>query len=765
MRNLLLASGSILVAVSTATAAPAWAADSPAAAVPEVIITAQKRTERLADAPVAASVVQTDKLAQYNVDDISQLSNIVPSVSMNGTFNGRVPIGIRGVETVSNEGTVGLASGVAVMIDGVTVPSDSYAGNQLEDVARIEVLKGPQSTLGGRTAAAGVINIVTKSPSATPTGSISVTATSDNEERLNAFLAGPISGMAEFSLSGWANHITYPIVNDFNGAHSYQDTYGVRGKLLLKPTENLDVTLSGRLSSANSLGGNFTYSYVTPGANLLCGLACPPGWPLTQALLLPGITPSFQNLHYNSPVTNGGSKINDADASINIDYRIGAYTLSSDTAYQHETSANIQDLFAVGDFFWNTLTGGHAPPFFNIQNQNETVSQLSEELKLVSPAEARFNYVVGLYYSDTKVTETVDRLLIPALEHLVVTPDTQTYDIYGRSNYAITDSTKLVTGLRVNHDVIGYTYNQTVFVPYGPQSSSASQSSTTVVGDITLQQKLSSNSMAYATYARGYSPGAYNTSLPLPDNNPMTPVGEETIDHFEIGSKGSYFDHRLTLDLALFDTVYKNFQIQTYENNPLFINPPLILTAAGQATTRGLEVDSTWRPTDTLRISVDAAFIDSKFNSYPNAPCFGGQTTGCVIDPVTLIGHQNIDGRTMPNAPTFKLTVGAEQRVPLDRVDLAFTANYSYRNSAQMLADQNPQAILPAYGILNLGASMANKAGTLTASVFVNNVTNQHYMVDVEDFWTAPWGGANTVVSQPARDASRYFGVRLSARY
>jgi iron complex outermembrane receptor protein len=146
---------------------PVWAqttpGEAPSAKIEEVVITAQKRTERLKDAPVAASVVSAEGLERSNSSDISDLNKLVPSVELKGTFNGRVPLAMRGVSTNANEAAIGLTSGVSIMIDGVPVPSDSMAANELQDIQRVEVLKGPQATLGGRTASAGVINLVTKS--------------------------------------------------------------------------------------------------------------------------------------------------------------------------------------------------------------------------------------------------------------------------------------------------------------------------------------------------------------------------------------------------------------------------------------------------------------------------------------------------------------------------------------------------------------------------------------------------------------------------
>ena len=179
----------------------------------EVLVTAQKRSERLEDIPVAAQVVSSQALAAANVADLSDLNNLVPSVQLNGTINGRVPTGIRGISSVSSEGTVGISSGVAVMIDGVPVPSDSFDANNVMGIQNIEVLLGPQSTLGGRTAAAGVINLTTRGPTDSPQGFANSTVTTDREYRIEGFLSGPLSNRVEGSLDAYRRTTPYPITN------------------------------------------------------------------------------------------------------------------------------------------------------------------------------------------------------------------------------------------------------------------------------------------------------------------------------------------------------------------------------------------------------------------------------------------------------------------------------------------------------------------------------------------------------------------------
>jgi iron complex outermembrane recepter protein len=760
----------------------------------EIVITAQKRTERLSDVPVSASVVSPNALVRDNAGDISDLNNIVPSVDLVGTFNGRVPMGIRGISSNANESTVGLASGVAIMVDGVPIPSDSQSGNQLEDVKSVEVLKGPQATLGGRTASAGIINIVTRGPTEQLTADVSATATSDHEYRFNGFVGGPFSEQVLGSLSVYGNTRQFPIINEFNDDHSTQHNDGVRGKLLFKPTDALDITLTGDYHVSVSHGSNFVYSYVTPGAYILLGASPPPLPPpvlatLSQSAVLAGVTPSTTNKYYNSPVLNSGSNIEDLNFSANVEYRLGELTLGSTTAYQHEITTNIQDLFVNSSYFSNNFRDAFAAiigpipgspgtwaTFNNTQTQAIDVKQTSQEFKLLSPADRSFNYLVGLFLSDQKVDLGTGRTFTPAETNYNVSTDTKTYDIYGRGTLKFTDATSLVAGLRYNSDHLSYGYSQIG----APVASANQDTSSAVVGDISLQQKIGPSSMTYFTYARGYAPRVFNSGLysggnatvPTGPAGTLGATGQEHIDHFEIGSKGTYWDQRLMVNASVFHTVYSNYQVQTSASIPGDPAPILELTPAGKARTQGVELDTALAATDTLRVTFSAAYINAQFVDYKNAPCWGNgviQTLaqGCHPDP-SVPGQlvQDVSGQTMPDSPRFKETLGIEQRVPLadTHFDVTLGGTYSYRTRAQFQPDQNPETIQSSFGLLNLSVGLREKSGKYSITAFCNNVTNHFYAADIEDFWNGPWN-SNAVVMQPARDAVRYFGLRLTAGF
>jgi iron complex outermembrane recepter protein len=771
--GLLLAAGSLTSARVQAQSSQNGENTSPQ--LEEIVITAQKRTEKLQDVPVSAVVLSNATLANSNVSDVSDLNKLVPSLNINGTISGRAPMGIRGVSSVSNEQAVGVPSGVAIMIDGVPVPSDSYDGNQVEDMQSVEVLKGPQATLGGRSAATGVINYVTYNPTDTFTGGISATGTTDSEYRVSAHVSGPLAGPFDFSLSAYDAQRYYPITNAFYDTKASQRDNGVRAKLLWKITDDISAKLTLHHAEVTQQGANFVYVYATPGADLLFT----PG-PLTQSLLLPGGA-SWTNLKLNSPVNTAGHTQDDNDAQLDLSFDLGSgYTLTSTSAFQHEDQQQIQDIFATAAYFFDTLVGG--PPFTPVtsdpkayndtQLQHEIVTQKSEELKLVSPVDQAVSFVAGFFYSDTTVQELYTRDFVGAPLDVQAVPNTATTDLYGRATWKLAPSTSLVTGVRYNYDRLEYTYNQVANgTGSSPHYSSGSNGSSAVVGDISLQQQFSPDVMGYATYSRGYSPKVYNTAAELTSNAPLTPVGQEHVDNFEIGLKGSYLDHTLIANLAVFDTIYHDYQINTYLVLPGQIVGTLNIDAAGKAETRGVEFDTTWRATNLTTLSLSTAYIDAVFKDWTGAPCvpyypngISGGSSNCTL---TASGDVlNMSGQTMPNAPKFKIYLDAEQRIPLGSApyELLVDDNWSYRSSAQMLPDNNPAGVQGAFGVMNFSVGLHSNAGW-SVTAFCNNVFNRIYYQDVEDFWSSAWSNSSTVIAQPARDAQRYGGLRFDYKF
>ena len=346
-----------------------------------------------------------------------------------------------------------------------------------------------------------------------------------------------------------------------------------------------------------------------------------------------------------------------------------------------------------------------------------------------------------------------------------VTSNTRSLGLYGRATWTVSEATSALIGLRANRDHIAYSITDHA----SGYASSGSDSANAVVGDLTLRQKLGKDQMVYGTFSKGYKPRAYNTAATLQDNNPLAPVDKESINHFELGAKATLLGGALTLNAALFNTDYKNYQVQIFDNTGGGYINNLVLSSAGKARTRGLELDAQLAAGDDTRITASAALIDAKFLSYTGAACYPGQTAadGCTTNAAG-VGTQDLSGKTMPDSSKFKFTLGAEHNLEQSLIpwDLRLNAQYSYRTKANLQANQNPHTMQKGYGIMNIGATAASPDGKYQVSLFVNNLFNQFYLVNAEDFFSGIWGAtANAVIGQPARDARRYGGLdRKSTR-
>lgn len=263
----------------------------------EIVVTAQKREQNLQDVPVAVTAISGDALISRNVSTVSDLPRVAPSLTVT---QGNVPtnnsINLRGIGTTAF--STGIEPSVAVIVDDVALLQQAQAFTGLSDIARIEVLRGPQGTLFGKNASAGAINIVTKGATDIMSGSIVGKITSDDEYRLDASIAGPLGDSAGFRLNGFYGNRKGHIRELNSGKRLNNDkSYGVRGRIELEPSDSIKIDLIGSHSVSESNGAARTFRAVPPGAAVF-------GAPLAPSLV--GITPGIGNyaLRIDQPLFN-----------------------------------------------------------------------------------------------------------------------------------------------------------------------------------------------------------------------------------------------------------------------------------------------------------------------------------------------------------------------------------------------------------------------------------------------------------------------------
>ena len=767
----LFVSGSVTSAIAQTSPPAEQARDSSSSEAPtvgleEVLVTAQKRVERLSDTTVSAAVVSSDTLTKSGVTNLDDIGKAVPSLlaaPSNGT--NRSGFSMRGISTPVI--TAGAPSGVAIMIDGVTLAPESMAARQLGDVANVEVLRGPQATLGGRTASAGVVNMVTRSPSDHFSANVSATLAQDNEQRLQGFVTSPINEQLAFSLAAFGSTVDYPTENIRTGDADRERAYGGRGKLLYKPMDNLDVTLTAAASNTKNRGAFASYIQIDPTANFR-------GSPLIpQSLALPNITVSRDNFNYDV-LGNPNMDATDRLYSLIVNWHVGGFTISSITARQEEHRHLLFDLYYEAVDSAAILAG----PGFTWDMKQTFVYDIkttTQEFKLDTPQMGPVHLLAGLYfghditdYDFIRASYTKGGAGPPPFSGFRV-PDTKTYAAYGRAEWTLVpDKLQFITGLRVNRDDINYLYSLRNTPPPAPQivpfTRTGSAAQTTTVGDLTLRYRFTPDVMTYASYTRGYKPAIWNLDGTVTPTNTFVPVKREDIDSYELGMKGTFLDNRLSLNAAVFDTIDKNFQVQTFDPNA--ISATFAIANAGKVQSRGVELDARAAVTSDFRLYSSIAFVDAKFDRYDAASCYGTQTVaqGCLTAP-SGNRYQVMTGKRLPNAPRWKGTVGAEQRFRMNLpVDVVVNGNYQYQTAVIFDPNLSPFAVQPGYGILNLGIGAADKDDRYDVTLFVNNVFDKHYLSGITD-QTARWGGKLALTGNWSRDAQRYAGIRASVRF
>lgn len=726
--------------VSTPSNAQSSAEDTGAG---EIIVTANKRAENVQDVPKAVSVVSQTRLTEAGVTNLQDLSRVSPAIQ--GTSAGPfAPPAIRGISSFAL--SIGVLTKTGIVLDDIPQPTFSTLANELSDVERIEVLPGPQSTLSGRNAAGGLINIVTKNPTSELSARFYAEQTDDRQTRVNGFVSAPISNALGFSVSAYYNKWAGPYRNVLDGKRlNGFEQRGIRGKLQWKPSDNFTATVMGFYTKGDFDQAPFIsggpYIELAPTA----GFAFIPGSTLTA--LHPGakVGPFSKEV---SVERFGHSENENKGGSLRLDFDTSAGTVSSITSYSVGDQPR-RDVF--GGF---RLFGSYIEPL-----TNTNVKYTTQELRLASSGpSSSLQYLFGAFYSDTKNFQPYKRAVLFPVDWDRSTRS-KTFALYGRSTYEFLPETSLTVGLRYQHDNQSYRF---VFIDNGGNDSSRSFGYDFVTGEASLQHNFTPDIKGYVTYANAQTGKAYD----LEDNvgassaEGLQPLNSERVQSWEGGFKTQWLDRKLTFNVSLFRAAYKNYQVQSLEplTDPNQI-PRIRLLSVGRVVTKGVEASLSYAPINNLRLGIDATYLDAKITDYPGARCYPGQSVaaGCVG------GFQNRRG-VLPGTSKFRLNSSLNYTQELDGLpfDATFGAIFRYQSRVHFDVLGDPDATQAPYGLLNLSAGIKDRDGAYQFELFANNVTNKKYYSNVtRDIFAT----GQALLGGLGRDSYRYFGGRLTVDF
>lgn len=566
--------GGVVILPLTAQAQTAEAGEQ--GVMDEIVVTAQKRAERLQDVPIQVSAITSQAISDAGIkstaDALSQVANATFDRGNNYRSNF---ITMRGLTQLNNADPP-----VAFVIDGVSQTNQDSIGIALFDIERIEILKGPQGSLYGRNAVGGAINVITKEPGNDLGGFWNLTASEGETVEATAGVSGAIvDDTLLFRASGTYKRSDGIIRNSFRGDHSdYIDhDYTLRGRLIVKPSSAFKIDL--RAEYNNYAGGGNYYSVVFSGD--------PNDFVAPQANL-PGLT-------------SGSS----TDLTAKIDYDLGFATLTSISNHSDFNLASRADgdmrnpVASPGGIFGSGLQLG--------QGQDLKRKIFSEEVRLVSPGDQPLRWLIGAYYLETDrslrtrffldFTGELSQYDSPGNLFLENNEknDNRAHAFFGQVDYDLMPELTLTAGLRYDNDRRIQTDLNT--------SAIRRASFDHLQPKVTVSWKPASGKLVYATFSTGFRSGGYNAptaSVPVFD--------QETLENYEVGFKTQFFDRRLTINGAGFITDVKNYQFFYVEA----ATGSQIIDTIGKVRIKGLELEMIGSITDDLQASVAIGVTDSR---------------------------------------------------------------------------------------------------------------------------------------------------------
>lgn len=626
---------------------PETAAD--ASELTTIIVTAQRRSERLQDLAMAVAAFDGDVLADVGVTNARQLQNVVPSLTYVATgFNGQPYL--RGIGTRS--GWVGMESSVATYVDDRYVSRPWAAMVDMLDLERVEVLKGPQGILYGRNAAGGAIRAITKDPGYDASVEVGGKAGSDDYASVSLIAGGPLSDAFRGQIASWIEKREGLATNLVPSGRPYADDLdrqSLRAKLIWDLGERATAKLGASWWRYADWIGRDLVSTGAPETN--------------RGVALYGGVTSREREHFASALT-GDSDMRETALDLRFDVDVGKLDLASVTTY---TEGDFVQTFDT-DLSSITLLDNYA---------TETSTDVSQEFQLMSAGDVPLDWIVGAFYFRSRgESANVFRDSVsvqpqlpagtdisPGLQHA----DVDAYALYAQAAYSFNERWSVTFGSRWNRESKEATlveFPGTFTTAPSPFADSSDWNETTPRASLEYR---GSFGVAYLSYARGFKSGGYNYPASI---GPV--LDPEILDSYEVGLKSDLLDGRVQLRSAVFFTEVNGLQVVRGAAGAL------VTENAANADIRGLEVDLDVRLGENLSLSIAAALLDSEYTEYT-----AGVLVPLYVPPygsAPLVGGLDVRGRSLLRTPDETLSVGARYRKPLEAGgSITFAGSYAYK--------------------------------------------------------------------------------------
>src|SRR5882757_175739 len=640
----------VMTAISKATTPDATQQQS-GGALEEIIVTAQKRQENLQSVPIAITPVTAERLAALKIDDVRDLNIAAPGLNVTASI-GHALLNLRGVGT-SLLGP-GEESPIALYVDDVYYADSATALMSFNNIAQIDVLKGPQGTLFGRNATGGLLEVTTVNPTQALGMRASVSYGNYQTATGKFYVTGGLAPDLAIDFAAQYTHQGSPYgTNEANGMDAYQTDhdYAVRSKLRYSPDSGPTVTLIADYCNDNTSQGVPLHEY--PGRKPLFGA--------------PYTGPRYDIDVDTQPLQTG----QEGGISGKIEQDLGAVRLVSITAFRES--------HFVSDFDID----GTPIPLVSVDVVEQS-RQLSQEIQLLSNEISQFNWVVGGYFIGATSAFDPNRvsffgpLAAPiATVETYGTQGTNSISAFAQGTLKLTTSTRLTLGARATHEKRTLDAREPTFFSDGspgpeaiPPINGAQITVTKPTWRVSLDHDLGDDVLVYVSYNRGFKSGGFNAQVPT-----QPPFQPERIDSYEIGLKTTPFERRLRLNTAAYYYNYKNYQASAFTLGAITVTN-------ADARIYGADLDLEASLTQQLRLNAGLGYNHARFSRFPDAVFStplpqGGtlQTTG------------NAEGNHLAYVPDLTANIGPAYTIPVSGGSITLEANYYYNSGWYPEAD------------------------------------------------------------------------------
>ncbi|WP_426043025.1 TonB-dependent receptor [Brevundimonas sp. TWP2-3-4b1] len=717
---------------AAAQTAPGSSDPERASVLDEVIVTAQRREQAAQDVGIALSVLSGEELTKQGITNVNQLQNATPNLEIEPAFGGgAAQFRLRGVGfqdyASNNSPTVG------VYVNEVAYPVPVMTQGLIFDIARVEVLRGPQGTLYGRNTTGGAISFVTNRPSDTPSAGILAEYATFDAVKVEGFVSGPLSDNLRARLAASTqqgggfqyNRTTGESLGD-------ADRTGIRGLVTFDPSQDLTFTLDvhGGIDKSENEGLYLLSNLRTRGGGI--GSVLIPadvdhratGW---------GLSPRFAAEQGRSVNAKPGRDNTSFGTSLNVNRYFGDLSFTSISSYE------TLDRNEYGD--WDSSASVEADTFFN-----SDVKVLSQEVRLASNDDARLNWVVGVYFSKQNLDERYSSDFIHIFGtygQVSYAQEVKSASIFGQAEYQLNDVFKLIGGLRYEEETrdlngFGSAFGGATALP----PTTVSTEMTPLTGKLALEYKPSDDLLVYGSFSRGAKSGGF-TTYNTGQVSGIQPFNPEILLAYEIGFKADP-SPALQINGAAYFYDYSDQQVLSAVygvNGPVgkFANVP-------SSEIYGAELEATFRPMDGLRISQSVSYKHGEYTEFIDLDVPASRAAMRAV-------FKDKSGDEIP-FPAVSYAGSATYDWTVQNYELTADFSYSYR-------DDYPSWLgvkydVPAYWLANASFTFAPSTGPWTATAFVRNLFDGEYDLTRNFFTSAD-------IAQPGRP--RTYGIRLSYQY